>query len=97
MNTSDEIFKKAIGTYGKDYQTGVAMEECAELTQAVSKCRRYGGVGKYRENLIEEIADVRICIEQLMIMYGISADDVAEIEGLKILRIMQRLGDKCNA
>ena len=45
--------------YGEDYQTTVCMEECAELIQAISKMKR--GQSR-RDNLLEEMADVLICI-----------------------------------
>ena len=55
--------------YGKNNQSTVCMEECAELIQAISKGKR----GKIdRDNMIEEIADVLICIEMLKQMYMIS-------------------------
>lgn len=54
------------------------MEECAELIQAISKAKR----GKInRDNMIEEIADVLICIEMLKQMYMISEEKL--ISGLK--------------
>lgn len=49
------------------------MEECAELIQAISKAKR----GKInRDNMIEEIADVLICIEMLKQMYMISDEKI---------------------
>ena len=51
----------------------VCMEECAELIQAISKAKR----GKInRDNMIEEIADVLICIEMLKQMYMISDEKI---------------------
>ena len=53
------VVQNSIKHYGSDMQTTVCMEECAELIQAISKMKR----GKdNRDNLIEEMADVMICI-----------------------------------
>lgn len=49
------------------------MEECAELIQAISKAKR-GRID--RDNMIEEIADVLICIEMLKQMYMISDEKI---------------------
>lgn len=37
----EPIFKKSIEVYGKEAQSRQAMEECAELIQAINKCLRY--------------------------------------------------------
>ena len=50
--------------------TTIAMEECAELIQAISKAKR----GKLdADNMAEEIADVLIGIEWLKELYDIDA------------------------
>ena len=70
---SDSIVKQSIDFYGEDIQSTVCMEECAELIQAISKAKR----GKIdRDNMIEEIADVLICIEMLKQMYMISDEKI---------------------
>lgn len=72
------IIADIIQHYGKNNQSTVCMEECAELIQAISKAKR----GKInRDNMIEEIADVLICIEMLKQMYMISDEKL--ISGLK--------------
>jgi NTP pyrophosphatase (non-canonical NTP hydrolase) len=55
----------------------IAQEECAEVIQAISKCRRFGideihlKAGKSnRENLTEEIGDL-LCMVELMIKHGL--------------------------
>lgn len=68
-----KIIIKSIQHYGKNNQSTVCMEECAELIQAISKAKR----GKInRDNMIEEIADVLICIEMLKQMYMISNEKI---------------------
>lgn len=68
-----KIIIKSIQHYGKNNQSTVCMEECAELIQAISKAKR----GKInRDNMIEEIADVLICVEMLKLMYMISNEKI---------------------
>jgi len=42
------------------------MEECAELSKAVVKIYRYGKESELVISVKEEVADVLICIKQLM-------------------------------
>lgn len=72
-NINVKIISESIQHYGKNNQSTVCMEECAELIQAISKAKR----GKInRDNMIEEIADVLICIEMLKQMYMISDEKI---------------------
>jgi NTP pyrophosphatase (non-canonical NTP hydrolase) len=52
---------------------GILQEECAEVIQNVSKCRRFGleneylnGAGTQRENLEKEVGDVLAMIDILI-------------------------------
>lgn len=72
-NIDESVISKSIKYYGEEIQSTVCMEECAELIQAISKAKR----GKInRDNMIEEIADVLICIEMLKQMYMISDEKI---------------------
>lgn len=74
--------------YGKNNQSTVCMEECAELIQAISKAKR----GKInRDNMIEEIADVLICIEMLKQMYMISDEKINNWIEKKQAREVERM------
>ena len=73
------VFDENIKAHGTDFEAGIAMEECAELIQAISKVRRYGFVGKYKDNLIEEIADVDIVLTELTMMFDIDPDEFFSI------------------
>lgn len=86
-----EVLENAVETYGVEIQSTVCMEECAELIQAISKCKRYGCTGKYRDNLIEEIADVVICADLLQIMYDVDLPEIAKMIDKKIERLKERL------
>lgn len=68
----------------------IAMEECSELIQAISKAKR----GKLdKDNLAEEIADVFICIDWLCEIYNIKNEEISEWLITKKDRISKRL--KC--
>jgi len=66
---------RVLGFYGADAQAMVHCEELAELIQAVSKMRRIRNAEKddtdAYNNLVEEMADVLICLEQMQTMYEI--------------------------
>ena len=82
------LLKRSIEHYGKDVQSTVCMEECAELIQAISKEKR----GKSdKEHLSEEMADVIICIEMLKEIYSISDDMISEWIQIKEARIIERI------
>lgn len=61
---------------GRNIQSLIAMEECAELSQVVSKLIRYGENEEIHGHLVEEMADVMICLTQLQMMYGVSDDEL---------------------
>ena len=72
-NIDESVIARSVDHYVEEIQATVCMEECAELIQAISKEKR----GKIdRDNMIEEIADVLICIEMLKQMYMISEDKI---------------------
>ena len=82
------VLKRSIEHYGKDLQSTVCMEECAELIQAISKEKR----GKSdKDHLAEEMADVIICIEMLKEIYSISDDMISEWIQIKEARIIERI------
>lgn len=85
------IIADSIQHYGKNNQSTVCMEECAELIQAISKAKR----GKInRDNMIEEIADVLICIEMLKQMYMISDEKINKWIEKKQAREVKRISQK---
>ena len=59
----------------------ILQEECAEVIQAVSKCRRFGIDGVHltsgksnRDNLTEEVGDL-LCMIDLLIKFGLVDDN----------------------
>jgi len=88
---------KVIGFYGAEKQSLVHMEECAELIQAISKMRRVKDAGKddaeAYENLVEEMADVLICLEQIQTMYEIPNHTIQGMIFQKCARQEARLNE----
>lgn len=77
-----EISKDNAKILGKDNLLWQTQEECGELIKAIGKYNRARGVGQKTEttleealdNLIEEVADVEICIEQLKYIMNIEGE-----------------------
>ena len=76
------VYQDAIDVWGVQSQCLMAMEECAELIQALSHYRRYSTV----HEVVEEIADVEIMCKQLRLMFDSNEIDKIKKEKLKRLR-----------
>lgn len=88
IEVNSYVVKRAIEHYGKDVQSTVCMEECAELIHAISKEKR----GKSdKSHLAEEMADVIICIEMLKEIYNITEDEIYSWVINKQERIIRRI------
>lgn len=87
--------------YGIERQSLVAMEELSELQKAISKLVRnpeektkpleFKGL---RQNLIEEMADVLICMDQLIEFYHIQRLEIQELIQAKQARQAKRLEEE---
>lgn len=81
-----QISKTNAEKLGKQTLIFQTIEECGELIKALSKLNRTHGIGQITEttedaamqNVIEEIADVEICIEQLKYLMGIDTEEVKD-------------------
>lgn len=82
-----EILKEAISRYGDDMQITVAIEELSELTKELCKYKR--GEGK-KLNIAEEMADVRIMLDQLEIIFD-NSEDVQDWYKYKVNRLKSRM------
>lgn len=83
-----DTYKKAIKTYGEKAQKLMAIEEMSELTKEVCKDFR----GKLdREHLIEEIADVLITLDQMLLIYEISEEEIYLMCERKMERLKERM------
>lgn len=92
-NIDKSIITKSIKHYGEEIQSTVCMEECAELIQAISKLKRgYDEIpADGLKHLIEEIADVLICIEILKQIYNIPDHSIEDWIEWKQKRILKRM------
>ena len=87
------VLEKAIEVYGTDLQKQVAIEEMAELTKEI--CKDFRGKGN-REHILEEIADVKIMLSQLLIMYDIKVYELNDVMISKLERLEKRLANEDN-
>ena len=95
------INNETMDRYGIKMQSLVAMEELAELQKAISKLVRnseektksleFKGL---RHNLIEEMADVIICMDQLKEYYSINHAEIQSIIASKQARQAKRLEEE---
>lgn len=83
VNKRFDLTKAAVKHFGADSQLNIAIEELAELQQAICKVRRGAGI----ENLIEEIADVEIMLTTLNYIFKINPDDILKVQGEKLNRL----------
>ena len=68
---TEEIYKRMIEKFGKEAQTIVAIEELSELQKELCKYLRDLKNGLHRDisSIVEEIADVKIMLEQLELIF----------------------------
>lgn len=97
----DKTINKIAEHYGYEAQSMQLIEEMAELTVAINKCRRFSCIktntvnDAFQEehligNIIEEIADVEIMLEQIKHLMGCQ-DDVTKMKELKVIRQIERM------
>lgn len=93
------ILDKAVEKYG-ERQLDQCQEELAELIVAISKYKRAVAKGLYKDkaltDVIEEIADVRIMIKQVMMLLDINETEVSNIETSKLNRLGKRMNKEGN-
>jgi NTP pyrophosphatase (non-canonical NTP hydrolase) len=74
QKTREQTLWAAIRTFGETTQLCVSIEELSELQKAICKYQRAKSEGRSTEreeaDIREEIADVRIMIDQLTLMFG---------------------------
>ena len=100
---SKEKIQKIADTYGYDAQSRQCIEEMAELTQAINKYWRKDlkcgqlaqlqvPIGSPQElSIIEEIADVEICLAQMKYLLAIREEDVNKVIEQKLDRQLERI------
>lgn len=81
------IYEKAVKHYGADSQISKAIEEMAELMMELARYQN----GEDNVSLIgDEIADVKIMLEQLIVIFG-SQSFVNQSIGTKLHRLENRM------
>ena len=91
VSEQKKVLIKALKKYGIDKQLLICEEEAAELIQAITKMQRYPDDLNRRDNLIEEMADVLICLEYLKLIYKIDDAEVDKQMNGKVKRIKNRM------
>lgn len=85
--TQEEICKKALEKWGFENQKDKAIEEMSELTVAIIKERQYPDFNKTMD-VISEIADVKIMIAQLELMYD--SNEIQKQVEMKLTRLVEK-------
>lgn len=94
----DKIIRETVDLYG-DKQYMVAVEEMAELMQAISKYLRIDNSGcddvsqiekEAINNIAAEMADVYVMMEQLQLMLNIKSADIQAVINKKLNRQFER-------
>lgn len=82
----EELYKRMLDKFG-DLQMVVAIEELSELQKEVCKAMR----GKFnKEHLTEEVADVKIMVDQIMARYDLQESEVQQVINEKLKRTEER-------
>lgn len=68
--TDLEIIQKTVEQNSKLTQLVIAVEECSELVQAITKIIRFGETDENLTNLAEEMADVSIVLKELEMIFN---------------------------
>lgn len=76
----DQIYWAALNKWGLIVQLVVALEELSECQKEICKLYRCNA---NMSHLAEEIADTRICLEQVCLFYGLK-DEVAKYKEMKL-------------
>lgn len=95
--STDKPLKEFLSEYGADAQVDMAIEEMSELTKAFLKWRRSRKnvmlLKKTSENIAEEIADVRIMLRRMELLFGCESQVREQME-YKVQRQMERLEER---
>lgn len=92
------LLRRAIDTHGATLQTWKAVEEMGELIQALAKLAGDPGApapdyNKRVDHVAEEIADVRIMLEQICMIFNIE-ERAGQWRWHKLQRLKERLDQR---
>lgn len=85
------VMLRALDVFGCDAQMMQTMEECAELTAALSHLKRFR-TPEARQEVIEELADVQIMCEQMKMEFDCHQEVTAKVVE-KLARLQRRLDE----
>lgn len=91
-NEQLKVLDKSLMQSGVEEILLVCMEESSELIKAITKAERYPGQATKIDNIVEEVADVLICIEYLKMIYNIDQEEIQSWINKKIKRLKERMG-----
>lgn len=86
----EEKYRKIIDQYGQYHQEVQAVQELSELILLLT-ARPEQRIGAYRSRIIDEVADSKIMINQIMLMHNISEAEVNSRIIYKIERQIHRI------
>lgn len=92
MNIDKILLHQAINKWGVEAQMEMVIEECLELALALQKLKRKrGNLEEKTKAVVDEIADVRIIIEQAIIMFSDPNNEIQQRIDFKMNRLKERL------
>lgn len=97
QNKYQSVVTDSFNTDGGEKKLRIAQEECAELIQAISKYLRDPDCSENRLAVLEELADVCICVNYVAMAMKFSPKDVNRAIDIKIERERKRLEEVKNA
>lgn len=78
--------------YSEPRQIAKGLEELSELSEVLAKYLAKGGTYHgYKENLIEELADVIIMLNQIIFLEGVDENGISDCITYKINRQLERI------
>lgn len=83
---------KIIAHYGEDHQRYKTAEELSELQTLLLQDANKNGVVPI-DRIIEEIADVKVMLRQVQLIYKIDSRDIDPVASWKIERTLNRIGE----
>ena len=83
----EEIYQRAFEEHGSEMQIIVCIEELSELAKELTKELRGNGD---KDRIADEIADVKITVEQMILYHEIGEEVEAHMEA-KLKRLEERL------
>lgn len=106
FDVDSDAVENVVSFYGAEYMEDLAIEETAELIQAICKVCRYldpKDLEKGKEkraallyNLAEEMADTLIIISELQAIWGIDDSMIQDIIDFKQARTKKRISQEAS-